>query len=79
MRPFGEDSIYNLTNGQTVNGTRPFSVTSGRELSRGLLDFASNDYIATIANSQYDSLQVSFEKRFGGVTFSGRLHMVKVI
>ena len=67
--PFGEDSIYNLTNGQTVNGTRPFSVTSGRELSRGLLDFASNDYIATIANSQYDSLQVSFEKRFGGLRF----------
>jgi len=67
--PFGEDSIYNLTNGQTVNGTRPFSVTSGRELSRGLLDFASNDYIATLANSQYDSLQVSFEKRFGGLRF----------
>ena len=67
--PFGEDSIYNLTNGQTVNGTRPFSVTSGRELANGLLDFASNDYIATIANSQYDSLQVSLEKRIGALRF----------
>ncbi len=67
--PFGEDSIYHLTNGQTVNGTRPFSVTSGRELANGLLDFASNDYEATIANSHYDSLQVSLEKKLGSLRF----------
>lgn len=68
--PFGEDSIYNLTNGETVNGTRPFSVTSGRELvDKGLLDFASNPYEATIANSQYDSLQASLEKKLGAFRF----------
>ena len=65
--PFGEDSIYNLTNGETVNGTRPFSVTSGRELENGLLDFASNDYESTSANSQYDSLQTSLEKKLGAL------------
>ncbi len=67
--PGGEDSIYNLTNGDTVNGTRPFSVTSGRELANGLLDFASNDYEATAANSQYDSLQTSLEKKLGALRF----------
>src|SRR5437867_4456354 len=67
--PGGEDSIYNLTNDTTVNGTRPFSVTSGRELANGLLDFASNDYEATVANSQYDSLQTSLEKKLGALRF----------
>jgi len=50
-----------------VNGTRPFSVTSGRELENGLLDFASNDYESTSANSQYDSLQTSLEKKLGAL------------
>jgi hypothetical protein len=35
-----EDTIYLNSSGQTIaNGTRPFSVTSGRELANGLLDF----------------------------------------
>jgi hypothetical protein len=58
-----------LSNDETVNGTRPFSVTSGRELGNGLLDFASNAWEATIANSQYDSLQASLEKRVGAFRF----------
>ncbi len=65
--PFGEDSIYTLPNGQSVNGTRPHSVTSGRFLSLGRLDFSSNDFTSTIANSDYNALQITFEKRVGDV------------
>ena len=60
--PFGEDTIYSI-NGQTFNGTRPFSVTSGRELSAGVLDFGDNTYNATVASSNYNALQISVEKR----------------
>ncbi len=66
--PGGEDTIYTLSDGVTqVNGTRPFSVTSGRELANGTLDFSSNAYEATLANSQYDALQASLEKKVGAL------------
>ena len=68
--PFGEDAIYNLNDGSSVNGTRPYSVTSGRELANGLLDFASNTWEATVANSTYNSLQTSLEKKVGDLRFS---------
>ena len=67
--PFGEDQIYNLTNGTAVNGTRPYSVTSGRELSNGQLDFSTNPVEATIANSNYNSLQTSLERKVGDFGF----------
>lgn len=67
--PFGEDSIYNLSNNTTVNGTRPYSVTSGRELANGQLDFSSNSWEATVANSSYNSLQTSLEKKVGDFRF----------
>jgi len=67
--PFGEDSIYNLSNATVVNGTRPFSVTSGRELANGQLDFSSNSWEATVANSNYNSLQTSLEKKVGDLRF----------
>jgi len=66
--PNGEDSIYNIS-GQTFNGTRPYSVTSGRYLSQGLLDFSYNPRMSTIGNSNYNALQVSLEKRAGPLTF----------
>lgn len=61
----GEDTIYTLPNGSKVNGTRIHSVTSGKYLSQGLLDFGSNSYNATIANSNYNSLQLSLSKHLG--------------
>ncbi|MGZ4733397.1 MAG: outer membrane beta-barrel protein, partial [Terriglobales bacterium] len=67
--PGGEDGIYDLPGGQTVNGTRPYSVTSGRELANGTLDFSSNSWEATIANSAYDALQVSLDKKVGAFRF----------
>jgi Carboxypeptidase regulatory-like domain len=67
--PFGEDQIYNLSNGTAVNGTRPYSVTSGRELANGQLDFSSNSWEATVANSNYHSLQTSLEKKVGDLRF----------
>jgi hypothetical protein len=65
--PYGEDSIYNI-DGMTFNGTRPYSVTSGKYLSQGRLDFGGIlPYAATLANSSYNALQVTLEKRVGAV------------
>jgi hypothetical protein len=69
--PFGEDSIYSLPNGQTAYGTRPYSVTSGRYLSEGLLDFGDSPYQETLANSNYNALQVSLERRVGALRLLG--------
>jgi hypothetical protein len=68
--PSGEDSIYNV-NGQTFNGTRPYSCTSCRYLSSGELDFGDNPYSTTIGSSSYNSLQVSVDKRVGPLRFLG--------
>ncbi|PYU98617.1 MAG: TonB-dependent receptor, partial [Acidobacteria bacterium] len=69
--PGFEDQIYDLGNGQFAYGTRPYSVTSGRYLSQGLLDFGDNAWTSTLANSSYNSLQVSLEKRVGALRFLG--------
>jgi hypothetical protein len=69
--PNGEDSIYGI-DGQNFYGTRPYSVTSGRYLSQGLLDFSGyNTYTATVANSHYNALELSLEKEAGPLTFLG--------
>ncbi len=70
--PGGEDTIYFNVNGKNYYGTRPYSVTSGRYLSQGRLDFgASNSWTATSANSNYNSLQITLNKRAGPLTFLG--------
>jgi hypothetical protein len=67
--PGGEDSIYTI-GGQTYYGTRPYSVTSGRHLADGLLDFGSTlPYATTSANSSYNSFQATLEKRVGRLNF----------
>ena len=67
--PFGADTIYNLGGGNFAFGTRPFSVTSGRELDKttgtGTLDFQNNAWEETSANSTYNALQTSLEKKVG--------------
>jgi Carboxypeptidase regulatory-like domain/TonB-dependent Receptor Plug Domain len=68
--PAGEDTIYNV-NGQTFNGTRQYSITSGKYLSQGLLDFGDNSYESTIGTSNYNSLQVSLNKTLGFIHFLG--------
>lgn len=69
--PFGEDTIYDLGGGNFAFGTRPYSVTSGRELDRatgtGTLDFQNNAWEATAANSTYNALQTSLEKKVGNL------------
>lgn len=74
--PFGEDTIYDLGAGKGfVFGTRPYSVTSGRELDRasgtGSLDFQNNAWEATTANSNYNSLQVQLERKVGALRLLG--------
>ena len=66
--PFGEDTIYQI-NGQTFNGTRPYSVTSGHYLNQGILDFADSTWVSTMANSSYNALQVTVNKSLGSVHF----------
>jgi hypothetical protein len=69
--PFGEDTIYNI-NGQVFNGTRTYSVTSGRYLSQGKLDFGPDLlWSATFGNSDYNSLQVTLDKKVGALRFLG--------
>jgi hypothetical protein len=69
---YGEDTIYVVPGtGETFNGTRPYSVTSGRGLAQGLLDFQSNTWEATEANSTYNALQASVQKDVGNFRFLG--------
>jgi hypothetical protein len=71
--PNGADTIYDLGGGNFAFGTRPYSVTSGRELDRttgtGSLDFQNNAWEATAANSNYNALQTSLEKKVGDLRF----------
>ncbi|MGA2631433.1 MAG: carboxypeptidase regulatory-like domain-containing protein [Terriglobia bacterium] len=75
--PNGEDQVYDLNGdgvyelGVDAFGTRPYSITSGRYATQGLLDFLNNTYETTIANSNYNSLQISLEKRLGALRLLG--------
>jgi hypothetical protein len=68
-----EDNIYDL--GGRFAGTRPYSVTSGRELDQttgiGSLDFANNAWQATVGNSNYNSLQIQLQKNVGAFRVLG--------
>jgi hypothetical protein len=66
--PYGEDAIYSIGN-QTFYGTRRYSVTSGRYLNQGLVDGTFTIWASTFANSDYNSLQATLEKRVGPVRF----------
>jgi hypothetical protein len=68
--PFGEDTIYNV-GAKTYNGTRPYSVTSGRLLDIGRLDFAEVPTIATFGSSSYNALQASAQKVGGNFQILG--------
>ena len=67
--PGGENNIYTTTPGQTVNGTRPYSVTSGRGLSQGLLDFGDVVWVETWHSSNYNSFQASLQRDIGSLRF----------
>lgn len=73
---YGEDTIYygaSNPNQIVAYGTRPYSVTSGRGLALNPpeLDFQSNPWEATEANSEYDALQASVQKDVGRFRFLG--------
>jgi hypothetical protein len=58
--PYGEQTTYTLPNGQQVFGTRPFL---GPNFSQ------NNSFTANIANSNYNSAQVSVERKAADLTF----------
>jgi hypothetical protein len=67
--PFAEDQIFQLAPGVTDYGTRPYSVTSGRLLSQGQLDFGDIPDIVTVAASGYNALETSVQKSVGPARF----------
>ena len=75
--PNGENQIYDLngdgkfTKGVDAFGTRPYSITSGQFAEAGVLDFTGNPFNKTVANSNYDALQMSIEKRLGSLRLLG--------
>jgi hypothetical protein len=56
----GEQTVYTLPNGNTVRGTR---TALGPDFGQG------NSFTANIANSNYNSLQVSVERKAADITF----------
>jgi Carboxypeptidase regulatory-like domain len=58
--PFGESNLYTLPDGTQINGTR---TTLGPDFG------PSNTITANIANSNYNSAQVSVERKASDVTF----------
>jgi hypothetical protein len=56
--PFGEDSSYTATSGQTIPTTRPLGPA-----------FSSNPWMIATANSSYNSLQASLRHSGRGTTF----------
>ena len=70
-----EDTIFDLGNQNFVFGTRPYSVTSGRELDKatgvGSLDFQNNAWESTSANSNYNALQIQLQRNVGALRLLG--------
>ncbi len=57
--PYGENVVYTRADGTVVNGTRsPLGI-----------NFGSNAFIKTMANSNYNSFQVSLERKVSDMTF----------
>lgn len=67
--PGGENGIYQKADGTMVYGTRPYSVTSGRGLNEGLLDFGDLVWVETWHSSNYNSFQASLQKDTGSLRF----------
>jgi hypothetical protein len=69
--PFGEEAIYTLPDGRTIDGTEPYSVTSGRGLTHNPpeLDFGDITLISTVGNSTYNALEATVNKRVGPLQF----------
>lgn len=81
---FGEDTIYysaSNPNQIVALGTRPYSVTSGRGLALNPpeMDFQSNPWEATEANSTYNALQTSMQREVGRFRFLGAYTFSKSI
>jgi len=69
--PGGEDSPYQLSNGQTLYGTRPFGAFANNGLpgDAGLEAYTDTIAINSIANSSYNSGQFRLERRGKALQF----------
>ena len=78
----GEDSAYTLANGSTLYGTRsPLGYALGGTVINGTPTpyFGENSYLATTADSNYNSLQVTVERRASDFTFLAAYTFSKAI
>jgi hypothetical protein len=75
----GENGIYEKADGTMIYGTRPYSVTSGRGLSQGLLDFGDVVWVETWHSSTYNSFQASFQRDIGSLRFLAAYTFSKAI
>jgi len=75
----GENGIYEKADGTMIYGTRPYSVTSGRGLSQGLLDFGDVVWVETWHSSKYNSFQASFQRDIGSLRFLAAYTFSKAI
>jgi len=77
--PGSEDQIFTRLDGTKVYGTRPYSVTSGRDLANGTLDFGNFPWIETWHNSKYNAAQVSLQRDTGSFRFLAAYTWSKII
>lgn len=68
---FGEDSVYQLSSGQTLYGTRPFGkfANNGLQGDAGLEAYTDAIAIDSVANSSYNSGQFRLERRGKALEF----------
>jgi hypothetical protein len=66
--PFGEDSNYTTSSGQTVYGTRTGQTTGGR-VSPSSENYGENTADSSIANSNYNALETTLRYRYNGSQF----------
>ena len=69
--PFGEDTTYQLPNGQTLYGTRPAGLLSNNGIpgTDGLESFSSIFAQRPVASSSYNSAQLRLERRSADLEF----------
>ena len=75
--PGGENNTYTTAAGQTIYGTRPYSVTSGRGLSQGLLDFGDVVWEESWQNSVLQLIPIYCAARRRPYSLSRRVHLVE--
>ena len=74
---WGKQHLHPGDDGTTIYGTRPYSVTSGRGLSQGLLDFGDLVWEETWQSSNYNSFQITLQRDIGSLRLPRGVYLVE--